>query len=73
MTREALVKQVEADGYIVDFTLQEDCLHCKVTGNTYFLGHFDIIDSFPFAENGRQRTLHTVQSTEHGLTGYYIQ
>ena len=73
MTKEALIEQVQAYGYSVDFSLEEDCLYCQENGNRYLLEHFSIEGSFPFFENGQQKMLRTVQSTEHGLTGYYIQ
>lgn len=73
MTKEALIEEVQAQGYSVDFTPGEDCLYCQETGNRYLLEHFSIEGSFPFTENGQPKMLHTIQSTEHGLTGYYIQ
>jgi hypothetical protein len=72
MTREELIKKVSADGYSVDFTLQDDCLYCSATDKNYILENFEVIMDYEFTENGQNKKLRTVASTEYGLTGYYI-
>lgn len=72
MTKEEIIKKAQTDGYSVDFTQADDCLYCSATDTSYYITNFENIGEYPFEENGKQKTLRTVESTEYQLAGYYI-
>ncbi|MBN8675029.1 hypothetical protein PDL71_10925 [Lacibacter sp. MH-610] len=72
MTKEELIKKVSSEGYAVDLTLQDDCLYCSATEESYFLQNFDVVMEYDFDENGQTKKLRTVVSTEYDLSGFYI-
>ncbi|WP_430897037.1 MULTISPECIES: hypothetical protein [unclassified Paraflavitalea] len=55
MTKEELIKKVSSEGYAVDLTLQDDCLYCSATEESYFLQNFDVVMEYDFDENGQTK------------------
>jgi hypothetical protein len=72
MTKEELITKVSSEGYAVNLTLQDDCLFCAATEESYFLENFEVIMEYDFIENNQNKKLRTVASTEYDLTGFYI-
>ena len=72
MTKENLIEKVKSEGYVVDLTFNNDCLYCSATDTNYLLSNIEIVNEYPFTDNGINKILKTVKSTEYNLTGFFV-
>lgn len=72
MEKLKLIEKVKSEGFTVDLTFDNDCLYCSATDTNYLLSNVQIINEYLFNENGVNKTLKTVKSTEVDLNGFFI-
>jgi hypothetical protein len=67
-----IIDMLKKEGFVVDLTLQDDCLYCAATDTAYLNNTFKTVKEISYNEDGIVKKIRTVASEEFGIKGYYI-
>jgi hypothetical protein len=70
--KSVIIAMLKKEGFVVDLTLQDDCLYCAATDTAYFINTFKTVKEISYNEDGIAKKIRAVASEEFGIKGYYI-
>ena len=70
--KEEFIGKLEEEGYVLNLTLDDNCLYCSNTDTSYLINSFVIEKEMMFLTEGISETIRAVNSPEFNIKGYYI-
>ena len=70
--KSVIIAMLKKEGFVVDLTLQDDCLYCASTDTAYLINTFKTVKEISYNEDGIAKKIRAVASEEFGIKGYYI-
>ena len=70
--KEEFIGKLEEEGYVLNLTLDDNCLYCSNTDTSYLINSFVIEKEMMFLTEEISETIRAVNSPEFNIKGYYI-